>query len=79
MVNPKYIAANAEEERKNDEPQSKLSVFNAQLQLGMQKKKKKKDGEPQSYRWKCRRRRKMENPRAIAGIAKEEEVAGRLT
>ena len=38
--------------------------------MGMQKKK--KNGEPQRYSWECRRRR-MVNPRDIAGNAEEEE------
>ena len=35
--------------------------------------KKKKNGEPQRYIWKCRRRRRMVNPRDRAGNAEEEE------
>ena len=39
--------------------------------MGMQKKN--KNGEPQRYRWECRRRIRMVNPRDIAGNAEEEE------
>ena len=37
----------------------------------MQKKKKKKNGEAQRYSWELRRRRRIVNPRDIAGNAEE--------
>ena len=39
--------------------------------MGTQKKK--KNGEPQRYSWEHRRRRRMVNPRDLAGNTEEEE------